>query len=176
MISAIWLVATTMTSAAPAPTEKKDSETPPPTGPAPIVLFVKADKQGKVRIPVQSKANLPFVPMQLPGRAPLGQQPPILQTTIERAELVELSEIEGLTIRTGTGAKIEVAEALKQLVDGGYVLIPADGKKISSGWLQLYRSDRVLVLGSPRFIPVLGGSVTLPSTGTTTLLLKTTAE
>jgi hypothetical protein len=174
-MASMTMIAVALSLAVPAPGETKDAELPPPTGPAPIVLFVKAHDDGKVRIPIQPTAplNRP-IPIQIPADRVVPQaQPLILQVTVQQASMVELKDIEDLTVKTTTGAKVELADAAKRLAGGGFVLIPSDGKAISSSWLQLYRSDRVLVLSSASFSPLMGGNVSIGTSGTILMMPPT---
>jgi hypothetical protein len=128
--------------AVPAPDAKDETPLPEPTGPAPRLMFVKADADGKVLFMVR-RANL--------GAAAGGARSAISMSK------VELKDVKDLAITTPDGKKIELADAQKKLVSGAYVVLPADGKAISPGYLRMFRGD-VIVLTSPELINAVTGA------------------
>ena len=128
--------------AVPAPDAKDEGPLPEPTGPAPRLMFVKGDTDGKVLFMVR-RANL--------GGAAAGARSAISMSK------VELKDVKDLAITTPEGKKIDLADAQKKLVGGAYVVLPADGKAISPGYLRMFRGD-VIVLTSPELINVFNGA------------------
>jgi hypothetical protein len=61
---------------------------------------------------------------------------------------VELKEVRELTVYTADGKEADKARVLKQLEDGGPVVVSADGQKVDPRYLRLFKDD-VLVLVSP---------------------------
>jgi hypothetical protein len=135
----IAVLATTAQQQAPGETPAKQAAaTGAPAGPAPRLMFLKADKDGKIFLAVmRPNPNPPQI-----GGNPRGAFVPMLPTN------VELKDLRDLKISTPTGKKIELADAVKKLAGGGLVVAPTDGKAIAPGWLNSFRED-VIVLTSP---------------------------
>ena len=118
-------------------------------------MFVKADADGKVRIPAQVHGGAVAVKIQIGGAggpgAPAGGAQ-VFQRAGAAILPIELKDLKDVSVTTTTGAKIDIAEATKRLSAGGFVLAPADGKAIAPEWLRLFRSERVLVVVSPDLV------------------------
>jgi hypothetical protein len=145
--------------AVPTPKDAKENEPAvAPTGPAPRLLFVKADADGKVRIPAQMPGGAVAVQIQIGaagGGGGGGAQ--VVQRAFGGIGPVELKNLKELSVTTTSGAKLDVEEATKRLAAGGFVLQSSDGKAIAPEWLRLFRSDSVLVIASPDLVA--GGGV-----------------
>jgi hypothetical protein len=126
--------------AVPVPADAKDdAPSPEPTGPAPRMAFLKGDADGKIIVTVRRTAVIN------------NANGAVINTL--RLEKVELKDVQGLTIATADGKKVELADVTKRLVSGAYVVMPADGKAIATGYLRMLRPD-VLVLTSPEMLNV----------------------
>jgi hypothetical protein len=110
--------------------------------PAPRIVELKPDAQGKIKITVTR--SKPFNPPAMPG-VPAGMFPAMKLPT---PESVELTAVKNLKITTTTGKEVKVADAVKTLAKGGYVLVSSDGKEVPSAILRLFSED-VMVLVSP---------------------------
>ena len=125
--------------AVPAPGEAKD-DVPgvKKWTPEPQFMFLKAAADGKIYVAVESRIELPNGDIAF------------------TAARVELKDVQGLSITTTNGTKVEPDAATKRLARGAYVLVPPSrSTAISPDHLRMFRSD-VLVLVAPG---VVGGWV-----------------
>lgn len=137
-----------MTVAAPVPVAPPAAE----SGPIPRLMEVKA-ADGKVTVTV---LRYEMQKIQVGAAAPPGGAPPAVITRevrVPKVAAVELSEVKDLTITTADGKKVNVADAVKKLKDGGVVVVSADGKPVSPNHLKLFKDD-VLVFASPELTNV----------------------
>ncbi|HEX3316249.1 MAG TPA: hypothetical protein VHR72_15230, partial [Gemmataceae bacterium] len=125
--------------AVPAPDAKDNAPLPAPTGPAPRLTFAKADANGKIICTVR-RLNTGG-----PARSAIGMSK------------IELKDVKDLIITTPDGKKIDLADAEKKIAGGAYVVLPADGRAISPGYLRMFRPD-VIVLTSPELINIVSGA------------------
>ena len=130
-LASLFLVAV---FAVPAPDAKDEGPLPEPTGPAPRLMFVKADADGKVLFTVR-RANLG------------GNANGPVRTAISMSK-VELKDVKDLAITSPDGKKIDLADAQKKIAGGAYVVMPADGKAISPGYLRMFRPDVIVLTSS----------------------------
>jgi hypothetical protein len=82
---------------------------------------------------------------------PGGGAPPAVITRevpVTKMITVELGDVKDLKVTTADGKKVEVADAVKKLKDGGVVVVSADGKPVNPNFLKVFKDD-VLVLTSP---------------------------
>ncbi|MBP3955894.1 hypothetical protein J8F10_11415 [Gemmata sp. G18] len=123
-------------------------ETPAPLGPVPRLLSVKPDADGKITVPVAraEKQQGGVVVIGINGNPNGGQAQLEIQQDV--AKSVPLTEVKELKVYTADGKEVTVADAMKKLAKGGTVVVSADGKKIDSRHLKLFRDD-VLVFVSP---------------------------
>lgn len=140
-----------MALAAPIPPE---ATTPPAAnaGPVPRLMEVKA-ADGKVTITV-NRASKEQIQVGIGAVAPGGNVAPAVITreiAVAKPTTVELRDVKDLTITTASGKKVDVADAMKQLKNGGVVVVSADGKPVSASHLKLFKDD-VLVLASPELV------------------------
>ncbi len=152
-----------------APAQEPAKETPPPVRtapilvgpnvapgafqaePAPRILEIKPDPDGKVRVMVlRPKAPAPI------GVAPGVARPAIMRIAFER---VELTEVKDLKVATVGGKEIKTEDAIAMLAKGGTVVIPVDGKAIPANFLKIFKDD-VLILTSPELVQR-GNAVTI---------------
>lgn len=138
MFSTLALAA--LIAAAPVPKDAK------PAGPAPRVLELAAEADGKVRVAV-TRTETRKVPTRM-SRVVNGV---VVTETVEReltssrSVQVELNEVKDLTLYTADGKEADKAQAFKKLADGGVVIVSSDGQKVDQKYLKLFRDD-VLVL------------------------------
>lgn len=120
---------------------------PVPTGPAPRILELKPDAEGKIRVNVlrPEKVQVGAANVIAP---PNGAAPAVITREITRSKIVELSEVKDLTVTTADGKKLDRDEAIKKLSTGGTVVVSTDGKPVSPAFLKMFKDD-VLVLASP---------------------------
>ncbi|MCS6866473.1 MAG: hypothetical protein RMJ56_15195 [Gemmataceae bacterium] len=141
-----------MALAAPVP---PPAPTPAPSGPIPQLMELKPDANGKIMVMVARKEV-----REIPGGnavAPGGNAPAVIKREVVTHQMVELGEVKDLTITTADGQKVELAEALKALKNGGVVVVSSDGKPVSPAHLKLFK-DNVLVLVSPELVPALNAT------------------
>lgn len=154
MLSTLTLAA--LIVAAPVPKDAK------PAGPAPRVVELAADPDGKVRITVTRTENRKV--MSSTARVVNGQ-PMIERVEREvpytRAVQVELTEVKELQLYTADGKVADKALALKKLNDGGVVIVSSDGQKVDQKYLRLFRDD-VLVMVSPELTGAARTTTTSP--------------
>lgn len=119
--------------------------TPPvPSGPAPRVMELKANADGKVMVTVtRTEAQK----IQIAQAGPNGAQVVTREVQIPKIATVELGEVKDLKITTADGKKVEVDEAVKKLKEGAVVVVSADGKAVSPKFLKAFKDD-VLVLAA----------------------------
>jgi hypothetical protein len=119
-----------------------------PVGVAPQIMELKPNANGKIMVQatrvVEPKAG---------AAAPGGAKQPFVVTSYTVIDDVELSSVKDLTITTAAGKEVTKEDALKSLAKGGFVIISADGKKISPAYLKLFK-DEVLVLAAPNLVAV----------------------
>lgn len=138
MLSTLALAA--LIVAAPVP---KDAKT---AGPAPRVLELVAEADGKVRVTVTRTET-----RKVPTRTSRVVNGAVVTETVEREinstrhVVVELNEVKDLTLFTADGQEADKALAMKKLADGGIVVVSSDGQKVDQKYLKLFRDD-VLVL------------------------------
>jgi hypothetical protein len=169
-MNALAAFAIALTLAVPTPKDAKETEpVAAPTGPAPRLLFVKADADGKIRIAAQTQGvgGVMAVQIQIGGAgvpgAPGGAQ--VVQRAVGGLGPVELGKLKDLSITTISGTKVDVDEATKRLATGGFVLQSTDGKAIDPSWLRLFRVDGILVLTSPDLVVGTAGGVQIFNVG-----------
>ncbi len=132
-----------MTVAAPVPPPAQ-ANPPTPSGPAPAVVFLKANADGKVMVPVIREERIEQA-------APVNAR--IIRPAIaRRLQHVDLADVKDLTITTADGRKVELEEALKRLRSGEVVVVAADSQPVSAAYLKVFKED-TLVLQSPELVP-----------------------
>lgn len=149
-----------LTVAAPVP-PPPPNVTPAPTGPAPVLVFLRADANGKVMVQVTQEEMIEEAPRIDP--VPPGAPPPsraAIRRPVLRSKTVELGQVKDLTIKTVDGRNVSVEEAIKRLEKGEVVLIAPAGQPISPAYLKVFKDD-TLILSSPELIGV--GGTTIPN-------------
>jgi hypothetical protein len=127
---------------------------PPPmppvaTGPAPSVVELKPNADGKVVVAVvrTEKVQLGAAIAPAPGGA--GAAPPAVLTREMRVtKTVELGEVKDLLVTTADGKKLGTEDAVKKIGAGAVVVVSSDGKPVSPAFLKVFKDD-TLVLSSP---------------------------
>ncbi|MCI0702692.1 MAG: hypothetical protein L0241_16555 [Planctomycetia bacterium] len=143
MYPSLVLAATLTAPAAPIPRDT----VPNTPGPAPIVLTLKADAGGSVRI----IGNSFF-------RAKITNQFFVVENNKQVMKQVDqeitnsnyfnktLNDLTNAKFTTADGTPLTVNEATSRVKAGATVLISRDGKPISPGWLKAVRGDTVVIL------------------------------
>jgi len=152
-----FLAGVVLSVAAPVP-PPPSNVTPPPTGPAPSLVFLKADANGKVLVQVIREEKVEAAPPVAPPQPAAARA--IIVRQARRSMTIELGEVKDLTITTVDGRKVSVEEATKRLEKGETVLIAPAGQPISPAYLKVFKDD-TLILSSPELIGA-GGS-TIPN-------------
>jgi hypothetical protein len=151
VIAATSLFVAVLTAAAPVPKEvdtpASDAPVVAPTGPAPRIMFLKPDQEGKIWVTAMRPNPNAQIINNAQGGNPGGRAQGFVPIMATRVELKDLRELKA---STAGGKQLETSDALKRLAKGGYILVPADGKAISPGYAKLFKED-TLVLTSPDF-------------------------
>jgi hypothetical protein len=123
-----------------------------PAGPAPRLLELKAEQDGKIRVQVLRQVKQTVTVNTMVNKNGQNvvepQQREVVSNVMTR---VELSEVKDLTIWSADGKEADKPMALKKLAEGAIVVISADGKKVDPKFMKLFRDD-VLVLASPELM------------------------
>lgn len=133
---------------------------PVAAGPAPRILELKPNADGKVMVTVSRLEKIQVGA----GNAiapPGGAAPAVITREIARAKQVELGEVKDLTVTTADGKKVATEDALKKLAAGAIVVVSTDGKPVSPTFLKLFKDD-VLVLVSPELTGAAAGAAVRP--------------
>jgi hypothetical protein len=152
MFPALGLTLALMTPGAPIP---KDVT---PGGPAPYILNLKSDSDGKIRFQVMRGEKVKVSTVTFQG-GPNGQQVPV---TVEREETVmkylrvELAELKGLKVYSTDGKEVDIKDAAKKLGESAMAIASVNGQKVDSAFLKLFKDD-VLILVSSDLTPNGGG-------------------
>lgn len=145
-----------MTLAAPVPAPAP----PVAAGPAPRILELKPDADGKIMVVVTRTEKIAI------GQGGAinpngGAAPAVVTREVRRSMMVELGDVKDLTVTAADGKKVDTADALKQLGSGGIVVVSADGNPVSPTFLKLFKDD-VLVLASPELAGTAATAKPLP--------------
>ena len=124
---------------------------PPPTapvatGPAPRVVELKPDANGKVTILI-TRTEMQRV--TLGGPVPPGGGAPAvreIEVPVTKQIMAELSDVKDLTITTADGKKLDKDEALKKLEKGGIVVVSGDGNAVSPAFLKVFKDDTLVLV------------------------------
>src|SRR5882757_8437171 len=111
MFPALGLTLALMTPGAPIP---KDVT---PSGPAPYILNLKSESDGKVRFTVLRTEKQKVTVLTIQG-GPNGQGEPVQtekEVTVTKYERVELADLKGLKVYTADGKEVEIKDAVKKL-------------------------------------------------------------
>jgi hypothetical protein len=152
--SALFAPAAPAPAANPAPAPAANPvPAPAATGPAPRILELKPDANGKIMVPVMRPRQVQ------PAIAP-GGAPGVARIMIRGFENAELADVKDLAIITAGGKEVSKEDALKVLAKGGMVVISADGKSVGAAYLKMFKED-VLVLSSPELAATGGGAAVI---------------
>ena len=133
--------------AAPVPKDTK------PAGPAPRVLELTADSDGKVRVTVTRTENrkvMTSIAKVVNGQTVIERIEREIPT--QRAVQVELTEVNDLMIYTANGKEADKAQAFKKLADGGVVIVSSDGQKVDQKYLKLFRDDVLVMVATEMLV------------------------
>ncbi len=152
MLPAFGLTLALMIPGAPVP---KDVA---PVGPAPYILHLKSENDGKVRFTVMrtEKVKVNSVHIQV---GPNGQQVPVQtesEVTMQKHVRIELGDLKDLKVYTPEGKEVDVKDAAKRLSETTMAIASVNGQKVDPGFLKLFKDD-VLILVSPDLTPTGSG-------------------
>lgn len=125
-----------------------------PSGPAPYILNLKSENDGKVRFTVIRNEKVKVTRFQLQG-GPNGQQVPVQiesDTMMQKHIRVELAELKDLKVYTPEGKEVDIKDAAKKLGETTMAIASVNGQKVDSSYLKMFKDD-VLVLVSPDLAP-----------------------
>ena len=125
-----------------------------PAGPAPYILNLKSEDDGKVRFTVLriEKVKVTEVTIQL---GPNNQQIPVQterEVTVTKYARVELAELKDVKVYSVEGKEIDAKEAGKRLSEKAMAIASSNGAKVDPAFLKLFKDD-VLILVSPDLQP-----------------------
>ncbi len=131
-----------------------------PVGPAPVVVELKPNTDGKVFVTVRREEKRKIAVAQGGAINPNGGGA-VLEREITSIRMlqIELGDVKDLQIFTAGGKAVETKDAFAKIKDGAVVVITTDGKRVDPNFLRVFK-DETLVLVSPEFV----GTVR-PSTG-----------
>jgi hypothetical protein len=119
-----------------------------PLGPAPRLVLLNLDADGKVRIlATVTESRKTTVTRLVNGK----QETSTVDQEYRRHADVPLSELEKLTVYTADGKEVNRATALEKLASGGLVVVTTNGEKVDPTYLKAFKDD-TLVLVSPQFL------------------------
>ena len=151
MYCTLALTTALLMPAAPAPKDAP-AEPGPAASPAPRLVEIKPDMDGKVRVQAARPGNFQVnttIAIAIGPNAPPGvPQTLVVQGGPTTTEPVELANVKDLTVTTAGGKKVTREDALKALAKGGVVVISSDGKPVAKAFLKAFKDD-VLVLVAP---------------------------
>jgi hypothetical protein len=137
----------------------------PPQGPAPLIVDLKPNPDGKVLVTVrrEEKRKVAVRGPAINPNAPDGAE--TREITSIRTLQVELTDVKDLQVFTAGGKAVETKDALAKIKEGAVVIRTTDGKKVDPNFLRVFKDD-TLVLVSPEFtgtaLRTTGGFGTLP--------------
>lgn len=128
-----------------------------PAGPAPYILNLKSEDDGKVRFSVRrtEKVKVTEVTIQL---GPNNQQVPVQverEVAVTTQVRVELADLKDVKVYSVDGKEIDLKEAGKKLNEKTMAIASSNGAKVDPAFLKLFKDD-VLVLVSPDLQPSAG--------------------
>ena len=121
-----------------------------PVGPAPIVVELKPNSEGKVLVTVRREEKRK-VPVAQGGA--VNPNNPVLEREITsiRTMQIELGDVKDLQVTTAAGKAFDAKDAIAKIKDGAIVVLTTDGKKVDPNYLRVFKDD-TLVLVSPEFV------------------------
>ena len=139
-----------------------------PAGPAPYILNLKSDSDGKLRFQVMRAEKVKVTVVAFQG-GPNGQQVPVAterEENVIRFIRVELAELKGLKVYSTDGKEVDIKDAAKKLGETAMAIASVNGQKVDPTFLKLFKDD-VLILVSADLAPNaqggFGGGMTFPS-------------
>jgi hypothetical protein len=161
MTPILLLSAALQLPAAPPPAKAESK----PLGPAPRLVLLNLDADGKVRIQALTtethKVNVSRVNKD-------GKRETVQEDRVSRLyKDVPLAELDKLAVYTADGKEVNRATALEKLASGGVVVVTTDGEKVDPTYLKAFKDD-MLVLVSPQ----LAGTPLRPTSTSTTAVLR----
>jgi hypothetical protein len=117
-----------------------------PLGPAPRLVLLNLDGDGKVRIQATvTETRKTTMTRVVNGK----QETTTVDRDVQRIVDVPVSELEKLTVYTADGKEVNRATALEKLASGGLVVVTSNGEKVDPTYLNAFKDD-TLVLVSPQ--------------------------
>lgn len=167
MLTSLVLGAALAAPGAPVP---RDTE-PAPTGPAPWVLYLKADDAGRAQVMVykNQKVTQSRSVIETVDGKPTTK---IVQEEVERmvASYVALDTINP-KFTTAQGATLTTDSVMKRAKTGFVVLVSADGKPVSKSWLRTIDPEAVIATADGLVSPVAPRAITIVPTAAPRLVL-----
>jgi len=147
MFATLTLTAALLAPSAPIPKNTSVS------GPAPRVMDLKPGADGKIVFTVNRIEKQKIAVAQGNAILPGGAAPAVLEreVNVTTQAVVTLADLKDLVVTTAGGKTVDAKEAVKQLENGGIVVISADGKPVDAGFLKIFKDD-TLVIASPDLI------------------------
>lgn len=129
-------------------------QTETPVGPVPLLVDLKPDADGRVRVNVMRTATVAVTETVIVAENGVNRvvtrQRQVPHKGVNR---VELKEVADLVIRTADGKAADRELVLKKLsAEGGPVVVSADGKAVDPKFLKLFR-DETLILSAAELMP-----------------------
>ena len=141
MLTSLLLGAALAAPGAPVPA----TADPAPAGPAPWVLHLKADDNGRAQVMIyktQKVTQSRAVTETVDGK----QVTKVIQEQVERTmPTYVLLDAQNPTLTTAGGSKVLLDNLMKQAKAGIVVLVSADGKPVSKSWLRTVDPETVVV-------------------------------
>ena len=122
-----------------------------PQGPAPLVVELKPNTDGKVIVTIRREEKRKVVAGRGNAVLPAGGDAPAREITSLRTLQVELADVKDLQVFTAGGKAVDTKDALAKIKDGAVVIQTTDGKKVDPNFLRIFKED-TLVLVSPEFV------------------------
>jgi hypothetical protein len=131
-----------------------------PVGPAPRLLLLSADADGKVRFQARHPETRTItVTVNNNGKVETKQE----ERTVYMIKNVTAEELDKLTVFTADGKDVNRATALEKLTAGTVVVVSSDGEKVDPTYLKTFRDDTLVVV-----CPQLNLSAPRPATSAAT--------
>lgn len=142
------MAAALLTPAAPVPRDTT------PSGPAPYILNLRAGQGGEVKLTVMRTETQKVTMLRAIGGPNGAQQVQQVVQEVPVTKYVQLglTDLKDLKVYSADGKEVAVKDAVKKVNDGGLIVASANGRKVDSSYLKLFKDD-VLVFVSPDLVP-----------------------
>ena len=174
MISTLVLGAALAAPAAPVPRDA----TPAPASPAPWVLYLKADQNGRIQLMSYKSVKVKGTRTVIENQNGKRIAKTVEEETTQIARTSFLLDERSAKFETAAGSNLNAGQVMKQTRDGIVVLVSADGKPVEKAWLQAVGEDAIVMtadnLSKSELPPV--SSMRLSTAAPRLVLLGTDAE